>query len=294
VTEQVALAAGNVSSAGQSVAEGAAHQATALEQIAGSLDVLTTGTRHNTGKAEQAQQRMQDTCEKVHGGIEDLALLSGAIREIKQRSDETARIVGTIDELAFQTNLLALNAAVEAARAGDSGRGFAVVAEEVRSLAMRSAEAARNTSALIEASVKSAERGVALNQGMQLRLRDILERVTTTSGVVVELATSCFAQSEGLTQLSRTAAGVNDVTQRNAGASQHLAEAAGGLSTQASQLRAVVANFQLPRQVSASAREAWHSPVRQGAFAGVSDSGERQALASPNRPSRVASGAGQR
>ncbi|MCK4305848.1 MAG: methyl-accepting chemotaxis protein, partial [Candidatus Eisenbacteria sp.] len=156
--EQVAGASGQVSASSQSLAEGASEQAAALEETSSSLEEISSMTQRNTGSAREANGLMNESGQLVTSGQESMGRLNSAIAEIKESSDQTAKIVKTIDEIAFQTNLLALNAAVEAARAGDAGKGFAVVAEEVRNLAQRSAEAARNTSELIEESVNNSER----------------------------------------------------------------------------------------------------------------------------------------
>ena len=157
---QTTASAGQVAQSSQSMAEGASQQASSLEETSASLEEITSMTRHNADNAQQAMTLMGQAKEVVGGMARATEEMSKAIMEIKASADQTAKIVKTIDEIAFQTNLLALNAAVEAARAGDAGKGFAVVAEEVRNLARRSAEAAKNTAAMIEGSVKNADNGV--------------------------------------------------------------------------------------------------------------------------------------
>ncbi len=255
-TAQIASASGEVSTAGKDVASGASRQAASLEEVSSSLQVLSGMTTQSAATAEDTRQRTDAARLSAQKGLESMELLSEAVQEIKSKSDETARIVKTIDEIAFQTNLLALNAAVEAARAGDSGKGFAVVAEEVRSLAMRSAEAAKNTSRLIEASVKSANSGVSLNRDVLDTLRDIHTRVSEISGVMTGVAAASAQQSQGLTQISRTVEGVSEVTQQNAAASEEFAGAANDLAAQVTQMRGAVANFRLP--------EHGHSAVDHG------------------------------
>ncbi len=165
-----AAASGQISSGSQSLSQSSSEQASALEEISSSLQ-----TKQNTSNAQEARRLSEAARTSTLKGVDSMQRLSAAMDQIKASSDSTAKIVKTIDEIAFQTNLLALNAAVEAARAGDAGKGFAVVAEEVRNLAMRSAEAAKNTSTLIEESVHKAEGGVSINQEVLKNLQEINE-----------------------------------------------------------------------------------------------------------------------
>jgi methyl-accepting chemotaxis protein len=171
--------------------------------------------------------------------------LSGAIARIKASADATAKIVKTIDEIAFQTNLLALNAAVEAARAGDAGKGFAVVAEEVRNLAMRSAEAAKNTSKLIEESVSNADGGVAINQEVTRSLKEINEQIRKVSQVVAEIAAASEQQNEGVEQVNKAVEQMNMVTQQTAANAEQSASAAEELSGQSEAMFAIVSKFNI-------------------------------------------------
>jgi methyl-accepting chemotaxis protein len=171
--------------------------------------------------------------------------LSTAIDQIKVSSDATAKIVKTIDEIAFQTNLLALNAAVEAARAGDAGKGFAVVAEEVRNLAMRSAEAAKNTAEMIEEAVLNAESGVALNQEVRTNLEEITGQVQQVSAVMVEITAASEQQREGIDQITTAVEQMSQVTQETSANSEEAASAAEELSGQAQEMQSLVAAFRL-------------------------------------------------
>jgi methyl-accepting chemotaxis protein len=171
--------------------------------------------------------------------------LSAAIEKIKQSSDATAKIVKTIDEIAFQTNLLALNAAVEAARAGDAGKGFAVVAEEVRNLAMRSAEAAKNTANLIEESVTNAGNGVSLNLQVATDLKNIHEQIRKVSEVMGEIAVASEQQNQAVEQINQAVEQVNTVTQQAAANSEESASAAEEMSGQAQELLSMVSSFRL-------------------------------------------------
>ena len=166
------------------MAEGSAEQASTLEEISSSLQEVGSMTRQNTANAQEARSLTESASGSTKKGVDCMGKLSDAIQRIKESSDETAKIIKTIDEIAFQTNLLALNAAVEAARAGDAGRGFAVVAEEMRNLAMRNADAAKNTANLIEGSVMNADSGVALNAEVLRSLTEIDQQVGKVSEVM--------------------------------------------------------------------------------------------------------------
>jgi methyl-accepting chemotaxis protein len=171
--------------------------------------------------------------------------LSSAVESIKGAADETAKIIKTIDEIAFQTNLLALNAAVEAARAGDAGRGFAVVAEEVRSLAMRSAEAAKNTTQVIERSLKKAEEGVIINKEASVAFEAIGKQVKKVVEVISEIAESSQQQHDSVARINKGVDTVSRETQQSAAATEETASAAEQLAAQAENMRTLTSQFRL-------------------------------------------------
>jgi len=238
--EQVTSAAGQVSGASQSLAEGATEQAASLEETSSSLEEMASMTRQNADSAQQANTLAAEARKAADTGANSMGKMDTAINEIQKSSDETAKIIKVIDEIAFQTNLLALNAAVEAARAGEAGKGFAVVAEEVRNLAMRSAEAAKNTSEMIEGSVKNASNGVDIATEVGKALSEIVEGIGKTSELVGEIAAASQEQAQGIDQVNTAVNQMDKVTQSNAANAEESASASEELSAQAEQMQGVV------------------------------------------------------
>ncbi len=243
--QQVGSAATQISKGSQSLAQGAAEQASSVEEVSSSLQEVASMAKQTTGNAQEARKLTEDAQSYTVTGVASMARLSEAIEKIKTSSNETAKIVKTIDEIAFQTNLLALNAAVEAARAGDAGKGFAVVAEEVRNLAMRSAEAAKTTANMIEESVKNAQAGVAINEEVTRNLQDIERQVKRVTGVVAEIVAASAQQSEGVTRITTSVEQMNQVTQQTAVYSEESASAAESMTSQSAELQAMVSEFSL-------------------------------------------------
>jgi methyl-accepting chemotaxis protein len=239
-SEQVASAAGQVSSASQSLAQGASEQAASLEETTSALEEMSSMTKKNAETAAQANALSAETKAAADKGNQAMHKMGAAINEIQKSATETAKIIKVIDEIAFQTNLLALNAAVEAARAGEAGKGFAVVAEEVRNLAMRSSEAAKNTSALIEESVQSARNGVAISTDVAKTLEEINVAAAKVNDLIAEIATASQEQSQGIGQVNTAMAQMDKVTQSSAANAEESASASEELSSQAEQLRGVV------------------------------------------------------
>ncbi|MHC9542069.1 MAG: methyl-accepting chemotaxis protein [Vulcanimicrobiota bacterium] len=244
-SDQVASASAQIGTGSQALAQGASEQASSLEEISSSLQEMASMTKQNTGNAIEAKSMTESTKQGTMRGVESMNRLSEAINAIKSSSDQTAKIVKTIDEIAFQTNLLALNAAVEAARAGEAGKGFAVVAEEVRNLAMRSAEAAKNTANLIEESSKNADNGVAFNQEVLKNLNEINSEVNKVSEMMAEIAAGSEQQSTGIDQINTAVDQMNQLTQHNAANSEESASAAQELGSQAQEMRQMVETFML-------------------------------------------------
>lgn len=239
-SEQVASASEQLSSSSQSMSEGASEQASSLEEVSSSLEEMASMTKQNAENAKQANGLASEANGAANQGMESMVKMSNAIGKIKTSSDETAKIIKTIDEIAMQTNLLALNAAVEAARAGEAGRGFAVVAEEVRNLAQRSAEAAKNTAELIAEAQQNSENGVSSSEDVGKALDQITESVKKVTILVAEVSAASDEQSQGIEQVNNAVAQMDRVTQQNAANAEESASASEELSGQAQNLNAMV------------------------------------------------------
>lgn len=240
VAEQVTSASSQVSQSSQQLAEGASEQASSLEETSASLEEMGSMTKQNADNAQQAEKMAVNAGKAAEKGRVAMTKMTQAIEKIKASSDQTAKIIKTIDEIAFQTNLLALNAAVEAARAGDAGKGFAVVAEEVRSLARRSAEAAKSTSDLIEDSRNNTMNGVQMSNDATVIFNEIAENVVKLSQIVSEVNAASNEQSKGIDQINIAITQMDKLTQSNAASAEESASASEELSAQATELEGVV------------------------------------------------------
>jgi methyl-accepting chemotaxis protein len=251
-SQQITTVSSQISGSSQALSSSATSQASSLEEVSSSLQEMSSMTKQNASNAKQARGMSDGARETAAKGVDSMQRLSEAINRIKASSDSTAKIVKTIDEIAFQTNLLALNAAVEAARAGDAGKGFAVVAEEVRNLAMRSAEAAKNTSNLIEESVKNAEGGVSINHEVLRNLQEINEQINKVSAVMAEIASASDQQSQGIDQINTAVQQMSEMTQQNAANSEESAASALELDNLAHKMQNMVDAFTLGNQQASS------------------------------------------
>lgn len=238
--EQVKTSSNQLSGSSQELAESSSEQAASLQQTTSSLEEIASQTKQTAQNAGEADRAMKETEPRVASGVEAMKRMNETMEEIKNSSLETSKIIKTIDDIAFQTNLLALNAAVEAARAGEAGKGFAVVAEEVRSLAQRSAEAARNTSALIESSQATSDRGTDVAAEVSENLQKIEESVSSVGTLVNEIAAAANEQRTGIEEMSTVMHEMDKVVQGNASNSEESASAAQELASQATELNHIV------------------------------------------------------
>ncbi len=244
-SDRVSAASGQVSSASQQLAEGTSEQAASIEETSSSLEEMSSMTRQNADNAKQADQLMANTKGSVSRSSQIMNELTASMGEISAASEETSKIIKTIDEIAFQTNLLALNAAVEAARAGEAGAGFAVVADEVRNLAMRAAEAAKNTANLIEGTVKRVKDGSELVGKTEKEFHEVAVNVEQSSGLVGEISAASLEQAQGIEQVSKAVSEMDKVVQQNAANAEESASASEEMNAQALQMKEYVGELKM-------------------------------------------------
>ena len=270
--DQVVTASGQVSSSSQQLAEGSSEQAASIEETSASLEEMSAMTKQNAENASQADNLMKQANQVVTSANGSMSKLTQSMEEISKASEETFKIIKTIDEIAFQTNLLALNAAVEAARAGEAGAGFAVVADEVRNLAMRAAEAAKNTSTLIEGTVEKINEGSRVVESTSSAFGEVEVSTNKVGELVAEISAASTEQAEGIEQINKAITEMDKVTQSNAAGAEESASASEELNAQAEQMKFAIseltvlvrgdANNNIKYQSTQSMRYANQAPQR--------------------------------
>jgi len=281
----VVRAADQVAASSQSLAEGSSQQAASLEETSSSLEELSSMTRRNSQNSQQADALAKEARTAAEKGSADMRQMTAAMEGLKTSSDDIAKIIKTIDEIAFQTNILALNAAVEAARAGEAGMGFAVVADEVRSLAQRCATAAKETSAKIEGTIAKTKQGVEISAEVDKALADIVSRAREVDRLVAEVAGATHEQSQGIDQINKAVSEMDKVTQSNAASAEESAAAAQELNAQSQSVQGVVGEL-LALVGSADEKS---KPAAGSARPGATQQSKSPTPASPKSPGKTIS-----
>lgn len=246
-SEQVASGAKQVSDSSMELSQGATEQASSIEELTASIEEISSQTKLNADNANEANKLAEVAKENAVRGNNEMKDMLMAMEEINESSSSISKIIKVIDEIAFQTNILALNAAVEAARAGQHGKGFAVVAEEVRNLAARSANAAKETTAMIEGSIKKVEDGTRIATETAEALNRIVDGIAKVANIIGDIATASNEQATGISQINQGIMQVSEVVQTNSATSEESAAASEELSSQAELLREQVAKFKLKK-----------------------------------------------
>ncbi len=280
---QVASASEQVSASSQSLAEGASEQAASIEETSASLEEISSMTKKNASNAQEADGLMQEAGKVVKDANQSMQQVTTSMDEISKASKETQKVIKAIDEIAFQTNLLALNAAVEAARAGEAGAGFAVVADEVRNLALRAADAAKNTAGLIEGTVKKVTDGTDLVNRTNEAFVKVAESTSKVGELVGEIAAASNEQAQGVEEVNKAVTEMDKVTQQNAANAEESASASEEMSAQAEQMNEFVA--ELVAMVGGSSAGGHTGPVRGPIRTSVRKAGQgaKKALAAPKK-----------
>ncbi len=239
-SDNITAASEQVASASRQLAEGASEQAASIEETSSSLEEMDSMTRQNADNAGQANHVMQETTQVVSEANRSMEELTTSMAEISEASTETSKIIKTIDEIAFQTNLLALNAAVEAARAGEAGAGFAVVADEVRNLAIRAADAAKNTAELIDVTVSKVDTGKGLVSQCNASFGQVAQSASKVSELVAEIAAASKEQAQGIGQVNAAVTEMDKVVQQNASGAEETSSASEEMRMQADEMKAML------------------------------------------------------
>jgi methyl-accepting chemotaxis protein len=255
-TDAIATASGQIAAGNQDLSSRTEEQASSLEETASSMEELTTTVKQNADNARQANDLAQSASDVAGQGGQVVSQVVDTMAAIDQSAKKIVDIIGVIDGIAFQTNILALNAAVEAARAGDHGRGFAVVATEVRSLAQRSAAAAKEVKQLIDSSIAKVDAGAKLTNNAGATMSEVIESVGRVTRVMDEIHNATQEQSRGIGQVNQAVVQIDGITQQNAALVEQAAAAAGSLARQAEWVAQAIAVFKLQEIAARSAAPA--------------------------------------
>ncbi|HBE79661.1 MAG TPA: hypothetical protein DDW65_18070 [Firmicutes bacterium] len=239
-SNQVASASVQLSVAAQQLSSGSAEQATSIEETSSTLQETSSMLHQNVVNTKQAAQLSEQTNDSADKGSNEMDEMMNSIQEIKKSSDQIAKIIKVIDDIAFQTNILALNAAIEAARAGEAGMGFAVVAEEVRNLAQRSAQAAKDTTAIIETNIELSGKGVSVAERVRAALNEITIKAKKVHELMNEISAATEEQAQGVEQVNKAMSQMENVTQQNAASAEESASASEELNAQSEGMKKIV------------------------------------------------------
>jgi methyl-accepting chemotaxis protein len=260
--DQVSSGAGQVSSAAQALSQGATEQASSIQQLSASITEIAGEVNKNAYDASTANTLSLQASAEVERGNEHMKKMTSAMSDISDSSNEIGKIIKTIEDIAFQTNILSLNAAVEAARAGVAGRGFAVVADEVRNLANKSAEAAKNTTALIESSIQAVKSGTKIANETATSLNAIIEGTKKTAELVGEISKASNNQATSINQITLGVDQISAVVQTNSATSEESAATSEELSAQAQALKSMLSALKL-KDHSESAQSSVTTPAEE-------------------------------